>query len=95
MNKVIPLYTRVISADRDIKGVVIEGGGDFLKSCYQCGSCSAICPWNLVIRFLAQFAARRLIHRAQLGLVDLKAIIYGSVLPVRPVLSNVLVVRKP
>ena len=64
---------KATNPDGDIKGAVIAAGGDALKSCYQCGFCTAICPWNLVSRFPARFAARRLIHQAQLGLVDFKA----------------------
>ena len=46
---------------------LIEAGGDALKSCYQCGLCTSTCPWNLVRSFLT----RRLIHQAQIGLVEL------------------------
>ena len=44
---------------------IIEAGGDALKACYQCGCCTATCPWNLVRSFLV----RRLIHEAQIGLL--------------------------
>ena len=64
---------KVTNPDGDIKGAVIEAGGDPLKSCYQCGFCTAICPWNLASRFPSRFAARRLIHQSRLGLVDFKA----------------------
>jgi Fe-S oxidoreductase len=63
---------KVTNPHEEVKGAIIEAGGEALKSCYQCGFCTAICPWNLVIRFPARFAARRLIHQAQLGLVDFK-----------------------
>jgi Fe-S oxidoreductase len=46
---------------------IIEAGGEALKSCYQCGLCTATCPWNLVRSFLT----RRLIHESQLGLLEL------------------------
>jgi len=48
---------------------IIEAGGETLKSCYQCGLCTGVCPWNLVRSFLT----RRLIHGAQLGLVELES----------------------
>ena len=48
---------------------VVEAGGEALKSCYQCGLCTASCPWNLVRSFLT----RKLIHQAQLGLVELES----------------------
>jgi Fe-S oxidoreductase len=46
--------------------VVKEAGGEALKLCYQCGLCTGVCPWNLVRNFLV----RRMIHQAQLGLVN-------------------------
>ncbi len=36
------------------------------KVCYQCGTCSGTCPWNLV----KTFAVRKIMHKAQLGLID-------------------------
>jgi len=47
---------------------IIEAGGGALKSCYQCGLCTATCPWNLVRSFLT----RRLIHESQVGLLELE-----------------------
>jgi len=44
---------------------IIEAGGEALKSCYQCGLCTATCPWNLVRTFIT----RRVIHQAQIGLL--------------------------
>ncbi len=49
--------------------IVKEAGGEALESCYQCGLCSGTCPWNLVRSFIV----RRLIHQAQLGLVDFES----------------------
>jgi len=46
--------------------VVKEAGGEPLELCYQCGLCTATCPWNLVRSFLV----RRMINSAQLGLLD-------------------------
>ena len=46
--------------------IVEESGGGVFKLCYQCGFCSGTCPWNLVRSFIV----RRMIHQAQLGLVD-------------------------
>jgi len=46
--------------------IVKEEGGEILKLCYQCGLCTAACPWNLV----RSFPLRKLIHQAQLGLID-------------------------
>ncbi len=52
--------------DRETVDILLELGGEPLKICYQCGTCTGTCPWNLV----RSFAVRRLMHRAQLGLVD-------------------------
>ncbi|MCL0094992.1 (Fe-S)-binding protein [Dehalococcoidia bacterium] len=49
--------------------VVLEAGGEPLKTCYQCGLCSGTCPWNLVRSFIV----RRIIHQAQLGVVDFES----------------------
>jgi Fe-S oxidoreductase len=52
--------------DAEVADIIKEEGGDVLKLCYQCGTCTGTCPWNMVSRFLS----RRLIHEAQLGVVD-------------------------
>lgn len=49
--------------------IIEEEGGEILKLCYQCGLCTAACPWNIVRSFIP----RKLIHQAQLGVVDLEA----------------------
>jgi len=54
---------------REAVDIIIEAGGEPLKLCYQCGLCSGTCPWNLVRSFLV----RRMMHEAQLGLVDFEA----------------------
>jgi len=50
----------------EVRDIVKEEGGEIAKLCYQCGLCSAVCPWNLVRSFIV----RRLMHETQLGLVD-------------------------
>lgn len=59
----------VINPLIEVVEAVIEAGGEALKSCYQCGLCTASCPWNLVRSFLT----RRLIHQAQIGLIELES----------------------
>lgn len=51
---------------KEVVDIVVEEGGEAVKLCYQCGLCSATCPWNLVRSFLM----RRMLHQTQLGLVD-------------------------
>ncbi len=46
--------------------IIKEEGGEISKLCYQCGLCTAICPWNTVRSFLV----RKTMHQAQLGLPD-------------------------
>ncbi|HUX48789.1 MAG TPA: (Fe-S)-binding protein [Dehalococcoidia bacterium] len=55
-----------LSPYKEATDVILEAGGEPLKLCYQCGLCTAICPWNLVRSFLV----RRIMHEAQLGITD-------------------------
>jgi len=50
----------------EVTDLVKEEGGGIFTLCYQCGMCTGVCPWNRV----TSFSVRRLVHRAQLGLVD-------------------------
>ncbi len=54
---------------REAVDAVALAGGEALKQCYQCGLCTGTCPWNLV----KSFPLRKLIHQAQLGLVDFES----------------------
>ncbi len=54
---------------REVVDIIKEEGGEAFKLCYQCGLCTATCPWNLV----RSFPPRRIMHQAQLGLVDFEA----------------------
>ncbi|MFC2063411.1 (Fe-S)-binding protein [Chloroflexota bacterium] len=49
--------------------IVLEAGGEPLRLCYQCGLCTATCPWNLV----RNFGVRGIMLQSQLGLVDFEA----------------------
>ena len=50
----------------ELTDILKQEGGEILRLCYQCGTCTGMCPWNQVSTFLS----RRLIHKAQFGLVD-------------------------
>ncbi len=50
----------------EITEILKQQGGRDLEHCYQCGTCTAVCPWNIQ----GSFSVRGLIHRSQLGLVD-------------------------
>ncbi|MEM3589275.1 MAG: hypothetical protein QXE25_05480, partial [Nitrososphaerota archaeon] len=53
-----------IQKEEKITDVIIRLGGDGIMKCYQCGSCTAICP--ISEDYLISF--RRSIKYAQLGL---------------------------
>ncbi len=48
----------------DVVEMIEDAGGGTLRSCYQCATCSASCPWNRV----TDFRVRELVRLAQLGL---------------------------
>jgi len=48
--------------------LIKEAGGDAFKLCWQCGLCSASCPWNTVRTFLTH----KMICQSRYGLVDLE-----------------------
>jgi Fe-S oxidoreductase len=52
--------------DRETLDILLEMGGETLKVCYQCGTCTATCPWNEV----RTFSNRKMMYRVQLGVVD-------------------------
>jgi Fe-S oxidoreductase len=55
-----------VSPVKEAVDIIKEEGGEILKLCYQCGLCTASCPWNLVRSFIV----RRIMHQGQLGLTD-------------------------
>jgi len=59
----------VVTPVKEAVDIIKEEGGDILKLCYQCGMCTAACPWNLVRSFIV----RRIMHQAQLGLADFES----------------------
>jgi len=57
---------QAVAPYKDAVDIIKEEGGDLLNLCYQCGMCTAVCPWNLVRSFIV----RRIMHQGQLGLID-------------------------
>ena len=57
---------QAVAPYKEAADIIREEGGDILKLCYQCGMCTATCPWNMV----RGFSVRRAMHQAQLGLTD-------------------------
>jgi Fe-S oxidoreductase len=60
------METLELAPFKDVIDGIKETGGEALKLCYQCGLCETVCPWNRVRDFLI----RRIMHQAQLGVVD-------------------------
>ncbi len=54
---------------KEAADIVKEEGGEALDLCYQCGLCTGTCPWNNV----KVFSPHKLMHQAQLGLIDFDA----------------------
>lgn len=48
----------------EVTKAILEAGGEDLKKCYQCGTCTAICPWGSV----REFSPRYVFKLAQHGL---------------------------
>jgi len=54
---------------KEVADIIKEEGGEAFKLCYQCGTCTAACPWHMV----RNFPPRKMIHQAQLGLSEFEA----------------------
>ena len=48
----------------EITEAILEVGGETLNQCIQCGTCTGVCPWNLV----DEFSPRQLLRLVCLGL---------------------------
>ncbi|UCG82668.1 MAG: (Fe-S)-binding protein [Dehalococcoidia bacterium] len=55
-----------IVPDKETVDLLMELGGETCKICFQCGTCTATCPWNLV----RTFSNRRMMYKVQLGVID-------------------------
>ena len=58
-----------ITPFKEVADIIKDEGGDAFRLCYQCGTCTATCPWHMV----RAFPPRKMIHQAQLGLSEFDA----------------------
>lgn len=58
----------VVAPLKEAAEILKEAGGDLFDLCFQCGLCTASCPWNRV----RSFAPHKIMRQAQFGLVDLE-----------------------
>jgi Fe-S oxidoreductase len=54
---------------KEIIDAIKASGGDAFKSCYQCGLCDTVCPWNRV----RNFSMRKLVREATFGLTEIES----------------------
>ena len=52
---------------KEVIDEIKEAGGEASKSCFQCGLCDTVCPWNRV----RQFSIRKIIRQATFGLTEI------------------------
>jgi Fe-S oxidoreductase len=58
----------VVAPFKDASDLIKDAGGEEFKLCFQCGLCTASCPWNNV----RNFVPHKMICQARYGLVDLE-----------------------
>jgi Fe-S oxidoreductase len=54
---------------REIVDAIKANGGAAFKSCFQCGLCDVVCPWNRV----RIFSMRKIVREAAFGLTDIES----------------------
>ncbi len=59
----------------EIADVVSEYGGKTLHICMQCGTCTAVCPWNLV----TSYNPRQMLRQVSLGLEGAEEAVWSCV----------------
>ena len=69
----------------EIADVVAEYGGGALHVCMQCGTCTSVCPWNLV----NAYSPRQILRQVSLGLEGAEEAVW------RCVTCNTCVARCP
>ena len=58
---------QTVAPQREIIDAIKANGGDAFKSCYQCGMCDTVCPWNRV----RNFSMRKIVREATFGLTEI------------------------
>ena len=59
----------IVAPFKEIIDAIKASGGDAFKSCYQCGLCDTVCPWNRV----RNFSMRKIVREATFGLTDIES----------------------
>ena len=54
---------------KEIVDAIKANGGDAFKSCFQCGLCDVVCPWNRV----RIFSMRKIVREAAFGMTDIES----------------------
>jgi Fe-S oxidoreductase len=54
---------------KEIVDAIKANGGEAFKSCFQCGLCDVVCPWNRV----RLFSMRRIVREAAFGMTDIES----------------------
>lgn len=57
----------------EMSQAIIEAGGEALKKCYQCGTCTGTCPWTPI----THFNIRMLVRLSQLGFDGIEDTMWG------------------
>jgi Fe-S-cluster-containing hydrogenase component 2 len=60
--------------------VILEAGDGPLKLCYQCGMCTAVCPWDLVRSFILRHGGLPKTCLFQRYFVILPSLMFQSIL---------------
>lgn len=57
----------------EMSQAIVDAGGEALKKCYQCGTCTGTCPWTPI----THFNIRKLVRYGQLGLDGIEDFMWG------------------
>ena len=65
--------SQVVTPYLEMSQAIIAAGGEALKKCYQCGTCTGTCPWTPI----TDFNIRKLVRYGQLGLDGIEDFMWG------------------